>query len=135
MSPNGSGTGTLSKVIAGQLIDVYPPTADSPHGYAMHLTGGILRMCYHDSWETPTLSHPGQEYAIRIEVFPCRNWFAPGHRIRLDISTSHGPHFDLNFNTGELDGLSTHARMATHMVYVDQARPSHVALISTADGR
>jgi hypothetical protein len=30
-----------------------------------------------DSWETPTLLQPGQEYAMRIEMFPCSNWFAP----------------------------------------------------------
>ena len=78
----------------------------------------------------------GQEYAIRIEVFPCSNWFTLGHRIRLDIWSSNFPHFDLNFNTGALEGLSTHARIATNTVYVDQARPSHVVLprIPAADG-
>jgi putative CocE/NonD family hydrolase len=119
-----------------KLIDVYPPNADYPDGYAMNLTGGILRTRYRDSWESPTLMQPGQEYAIRIVMFPCSNWFAPGHRIRLDISSSNFPHFDLNFNTGEPEGLSTQARLATNTVYVDQARPSHVVLplIPAADG-
>jgi uncharacterized protein len=119
-----------------KLIDVYPPNADYPDGYAMNLTGGILRVRYRDSWETPTLLQPGQEYAIRLEMFPCSNWFAPGHRIRFDVSSSNFPHFDLNFNTGEPEGLSTQARLATNTVYVDQARPSHLVLplISAADG-
>jgi putative CocE/NonD family hydrolase len=111
-----------------KLIDVYPPSADYPEGYAMNLTGGILRVRYRDSWEVPTLMQPGTTYAIRIELFPCSNCFVAGHRIRLDIASSNFPHFDLNFNTGEPEGLSTHARIATNTVYVDQARPSHVVL-------
>ena len=71
---------------------------------------------------------PGTVYAIRIELFPCSNQFVAGHCIRLDIASSNFPHFDLNFNTGEAEGLSTHARIATNTVYVDQARPSHMVL-------
>jgi uncharacterized protein len=111
-----------------KLIDVYPPNADYPDGYAMNLTGGILRARYRDSWERPTLMQPGQVYAIRIDLFPCSNRFASGHCIRLDIASSNFPHFDVNFNTGEPEGLSTHARIATNTVYIDQVRPSHVVL-------
>ena len=111
-----------------KLIDVYPPNADYPNGYAMNLTGGILRVRYRDSWEAPTLMQPGLVYAIRITLFPCSNWFAAGHRLRLDIASSNFPHFDVNFNTGEPEGLSTYARIATNTIFVDQARPSHVVL-------
>ena len=120
-----------------KLVDVYPPNADYPDGYAMNLTGGILRVRYRDAWESATLMQPGQVYAIRIELFPCSNWFAPGHRLRLDIASSNFPQFDLNFNTGEPEGLSTHSRAATNTGYVDQARPSHVLLplMPTAERR
>lgn len=111
-----------------KLIDVHPPNQDYPDGYAMNLTSGILRVRYRDSWEDPQLMQPGTVYAIRIEPFPCSNLFAPGHRIRLDIASSNFPHFDVNFNTGEPEGLSTHARIATNTVYVDRARASHVVL-------
>jgi uncharacterized protein len=111
-----------------KLVDVYPPNADYSDGYAMNLTGGILRVRYRDGWESATLMQPGQVYAIRIDLFPCSNWFAPGHRLRLDIASSNFPQFDLNFNTGEPEGVSTHSRVATNTVYVDQARPSHVLL-------
>lgn len=111
-----------------KLIDVYPPNADYPEGYAMNLTGGILRVRYRDSWESPALMQPDTVYPIRIELFPCSNRFVAGHRIRLDIASSNFPHFDLNFNTGEPEGLSTHIRIATNTVYVDQGRPSHVVL-------
>ncbi len=113
-----------------KLIDVYPPNDDYPEGYAMNLTGGILRVRYRDSWESPTLMQPGTVYAIQIELFPSSNRFMVGHRIRLDIAGSNFPHFDVNFNTGEPEGLSTHARIATNTVYLDQDRPSHVVLPS-----
>jgi putative CocE/NonD family hydrolase len=111
-----------------KLLDVYPPSADYPDGFTMNLTGGILRVRYRDSWQAPTLLHPGTVYAIRIELFPCSNRFAAGHRLRLDIASSNFPHFDVNFNTGEPEGLSTQVRVATNTVYVDQTRPSHVVL-------
>lgn len=114
--------------VTAKLLDVYPPSPDYPEGYAMNLTCGILRARYRDSWEAPTLLQPGTVYAIRVELFPCSNRFMPGHRLRLDIASSNFPHFDVNANTGEPEGLSTHVRLATNIVYVDQARPSHVVL-------
>ncbi|WP_244204345.1 CocE/NonD family hydrolase C-terminal non-catalytic domain-containing protein [Streptomyces africanus] len=38
-----------------KLIDVHPPNADYPHGFAMNLTDGIVRCRFHRSWETPEL--------------------------------------------------------------------------------
>jgi putative CocE/NonD family hydrolase len=111
-----------------KLVDVYPPDVKGADGFALNLTNGILRVRYRDSWERPEMMQPGEVYAIRVELFPCSNRFAAGHRIRLDISSSNFPHFDLNFNTGEPEGLSTHARIAANSVYVDASRPSHVVL-------
>ena len=111
-----------------KLIDVYPPSDDYPEGYAMNLTGGILRARYRDAWDAPAFMQPGSVYTIRIEPFPCGNFFAHAHRMRLDIASSNFPHFDLNFNTGEPEGQSTHARVATNTIYVDRTRPSHVIL-------
>ena len=34
----------LDTDVTAKLIDVYPPNADYPDGYAMNLTGGILRV-------------------------------------------------------------------------------------------
>ncbi len=111
-----------------KLIDVYPPTEDDPEGFAMNLTDGIIRCRYRDSWERPTPLEPGTVYEVTIEAFPTSNLFAAGHRIRLDISSSNYPHFDLNFNTGEEEGLATHSRVATNRVWMDRSRPSHAVL-------
>lgn len=111
-----------------KLVDVYPPNEDYPEGYAMNVTDGIIRVRYRDSWEQPELMEPGEVYEVTIEAFPTSNLFARGHRIRLDVSSSNYPHFDLNFNTGEPEGLATHSRVATNTVYMDRARPSHAVL-------
>jgi putative CocE/NonD family hydrolase len=111
-----------------KLIDVYPPNEDYPDGFAMNLTDGILRVRYRDSWERPAMMAPGTVYAITIEPFPTANLFKRGHRIRLDVSSSNFPHFDVNPNTGDPEGTASRWQRATNLVYVDAAHPSHVIL-------
>ncbi len=111
-----------------KLIDVYPPSQDYPEGFALNLTDGILRCRYRDSWETPTLMTPGKPYPITIAAFPTSNLFKKGHRIRLDVSSSNFPHFDVNPNTGAPEGTGMTRRIARNTVFVDSARPSQVLL-------
>ena len=111
-----------------KLIDVYPPNADYPSGFAMNLTDGILRARYRRSWERPEPMVPGTVYQVRIEAFPTSNRFVRGHRIRLDISSSNFPHFDANPNTAEPEGRSRSRRPATNRIYLATGRASHVVL-------
>jgi uncharacterized protein len=111
-----------------KLIDVYPPNADYPQGYALNLTDGILRARYRDSWERPSLLEPHKVYPIRIRLFPTSNVFQRGHRIRLDISSSNFPKFDVNPNTGEDEARATHQRVARNTVHVGRVYPSSVLL-------
>jgi putative CocE/NonD family hydrolase len=111
-----------------KLIDVYPPNADYPQGFAMNLTDGILRLRYRKSWEKPEMIAPGEVAEIVVECFPTSNLFKAGHRIRLDVSSSNFPHFDVNPNTGAPEGSAGPRRIARNTVFMDQARPSHVTL-------
>jgi uncharacterized protein len=111
-----------------KLIDVHPPGRDYPEGFAMNLCEGLLRLRYRDSWEHPTLMTAGEVYAIAIALFPVGNLFLPGHRLRLDISSSNFPHFDVNPNSGEPEGSFEHPRIAENCVFVDCGRPSHIVL-------
>ena len=111
-----------------KLIDVYPPNQDYSQGYAMNLTDGILRCRYRDSWEHPTLMTPGQVYRIEVTAFPTSNLFKRGHRIRLDVSSSNFPHFDLNLNTGAPEGAAGKMRVAINRVLVDKEHASRVVL-------
>ena len=111
-----------------KLIDVYPPSEDFPTGYEMNITDGILRTRYRDRPDKQELMKPGVTYEIEVTPFPTANVFKKGHRIRIDISSSNFPRFDVNPNTGEPLGLNRRAIKADNTVYHDAARPSHVLL-------
>jgi len=111
-----------------KLIDVYPPSADFPAGFDMNLTDGILRASYRDHSETRQLLTPGKIYSIVIRPFDTANVVKKGHRIRLDISSSNFPRFDVNPNTGEALGLSRRMKTAENSVYHDAAHASSVKL-------
>lgn len=111
-----------------KLIDVYPASADYPRGYAMNLTDGIIRLRYAEDPTTPRLRQPREVARIIVTLFPTANLFMPGHRVRLDISSSNFPKFDVNPNTGEPDGQARRKRVAVNTVFVDADRPSRVVL-------
>jgi predicted acyl esterase len=111
-----------------KLIDVHPPSADYPRGYAMLLTDGIMRLRYADDPEHPRLAKAGEARRIKVTLFPTANLFLPGHRVRLDISSSNFPKFDVNPNTGEPEGLARLSRIAVNTVLMDRAHPSRVTL-------
>ncbi|WP_346138659.1 CocE/NonD family hydrolase [Streptomyces coeruleofuscus] len=109
-----------------KLIDVHPPNADYPHGFAMNLTDGIVRCRFHRSYEKPELLTPGEVYEIEVTAPDTANTFAAGHRIRLDVSSSNFPRFDVNTNTGEPEAAARRTAMATNTVHMDAGRPSHL---------
>jgi len=111
-----------------KLIDVYPPNEDYPDGFAMNVTDGIMRVRYRKSWEQPEMLQPGEVAEITVSAFPTANLFKRGHRIRLDVSSSNFPHFDVNPNTGAPEGRGLTRLVATNTLYVDRDRPSHVVL-------
>jgi uncharacterized protein len=111
-----------------KLLDIYPASEDYPQGYALNLTDGILRCRYRDSWSDPKLMTPAEVCAIKVAAFPTSNLFKRQHKIRLDVSSSNFPHFDVNPNTGVPEGTGLTRRVARNTVYMDAARPSHVVL-------
>jgi predicted acyl esterase len=111
-----------------KLIDVYPPNEDYPEGYDLNLVDSIIRTRYRNGWEREELMTPSAIYPVQIQLPPTSNLFAKGHRIRLDISSSNFPRFDVNPNTGEPVGRHTHAVVAHNVVYVDTKHPSQVIL-------
>ena len=111
-----------------KLIDCYPPSADYPQGYAMNLTDGILRCRYRRSWEYPQMLAPGEIAEIVIEPMPTSNLFKKGHRIRLDISSSNFPRFDVNSNTGEPEGRALRRQIAANTVHLSARHASCIVL-------
>lgn len=111
-----------------KLIDVHPSNEDYPNGYAMNLTDSIIRARYREDFEKQSFMEPRAIYMFTIQPYPTSNLFRKGHRIRLDISSSNWPRFDINPNTGEPLGLNTMTVKATNTIYHETAHPSHIVL-------
>lgn len=111
-----------------KLIDEYPPSADYPNGYALNLGDSILRMRYREGFDAPVFMEPGEVYRIELQLQATSNFFAPGQRIRVDVSSSNFPHYDVNPNTGEPLGLNRCTQVARQTLYHDAARASCVEL-------
>jgi hypothetical protein len=56
------------------------------------------------------------------------NTFLPGHRIRLEVSSSNFPRFDRNLNTGEDPATGTRVQKATQTIHHSERYPSHAVL-------
>jgi len=76
-----------------RLIDVYPD------GLALDVSQGFVRARYRNGLDKPELIHPGEVVKFLIRMKPMSNAFLPGHRIRLDITSSDFPNYDRHHNT------------------------------------
>ena len=111
-----------------KLVDVYPPSDDYPSGYALNIGDGIIRARYRDSREKAEFMTPNEVYRFTVTLFPISNLFVKGHRIRLDISSSNFPRFDVNPNTGEPLGRNRRTQSAINTIYHDSEHPSRLIL-------
>ncbi|MBS1826996.1 MAG: CocE/NonD family hydrolase [Acidobacteria bacterium] len=111
-----------------KLIDVYPPSKDYPAGFDLNIADGIQRARYRDSLEHASLMEPNKIYEITVRMYPTSNVFKKGHRIRVDLSSSNFPRFDINPNTGEPLARHRRTRVATNTIHHDQQHQSHILL-------
>jgi hypothetical protein len=105
-----------------KLVDVHPS------GFAMNVAEGILRARFRKGLDQMELLTPNRTYEFVIDMAGTANVFLPGHRIRVDITSSHFPQFDRNPNTGEDLGASDRVRIARQTVFHDSSRASHILL-------
>lgn len=111
-----------------KLVDVYPD------GKAYSITEGLLRARYRESLSAPKPLESGKVYAMTIDLVGTSNVFQRGHRIRVDITSSHFPQFNRNLNTGEPFGMSAKVRVAHQAVYCAKTQPSHIVLPVIPEG-
>ena len=71
---------------------------------------------------------PGTVYTLTIKLYPTSNVFKKGHRIRVDLSSSNFPRFDVNPNTGEPLNDNRRTQSATNTIFHDHHHPSHIVL-------
>ena len=119
---------TVDADFTAKLLDVYPNNDVWPGGFDMNLTDAIIRGRYRATRDHAVMLKPGQIYPFTIEPFPTANVFKKGHRIRVDISSSNFPRFDVNPNTGE--PLGRNRRMISTDITIQHSAmyPSHIVL-------
>lgn len=74
----------VAQVVA-RLCDV------APNGASQRITYRPFNLTHHDSHETPKALVPGELYDVEFELNACAHRLAPGHRLRLALSTSYWP--------------------------------------------
>ncbi len=87
-----------------------------------------MRASYRNGRHTRDLITPGEVYELTIEPFPTANVFKKGHRIRVDVSSSNFPRWDVNPNTGEPLGRNRREVKADNTVWHDAGHASRIVL-------
>jgi putative CocE/NonD family hydrolase len=104
------------------LIDV------SPDGLARDVSTGLVRARYRDGVDRPSLVEPGAPVTYRIRMSATSNAFLPGHRIRLDITSSCFPSYDRNHNTAADQNADAELRPADQTILHGGAEPTRLVL-------
>ena len=123
-----ASSNALDTDFTAKLVDVYPPNADFPAGVDLNIADSIVRARYRNGFGKAEMLTPGQPYEFTIEMYPTSLVFKHGHRIRLDISSSNFPRFDINPNTGEPLNNNRRSQIADNTIYLDAKHPSQIIL-------
>jgi len=104
-----------------KLIDVYPD------GRAYNLDETIQRVRYREGYDIEVFMEAGQVYEVELTPMSTSNYFAKGHCIRIEVSSSNFPRFDRNLNTGgnnydESKGVVAHNKVHHSSKYPSQIR-------------
>jgi putative CocE/NonD family hydrolase len=103
----------------------------APDGTAFNLMSpgnDVLRASYREPQLGRQLLTPGQVYKLTLPNMRTGNVFAPGHRIRVQVSGSFFPDFSRNLQNGDLETTSASMRKAEIRVYHDREHPSRIVL-------
>lgn len=106
-----------------KVIDVYPD------GRAYNLDESIQRMRYRDGYDKPLVwMEPGKVYKVTLQPLTTSNYFAPGHRLRIEVSSSNFPRFDRNLNTGGNNYDESTGVIAHNAVHHSKDYPSAITV-------
>jgi putative CocE/NonD family hydrolase len=107
-----------------RLCDVFPD------GTARILADGIIRAAFRNGFEQYQPVKPGEVVEYTIDLVATSIVFLPGHRLRVDITSSCWPRFDVNSNSGLPTGQASFAdlRPVLQTILHDIDHPSHILL-------
>jgi putative CocE/NonD family hydrolase len=110
-----------------KLVDVYPD------GRAYNLCDTIQRVRYREGYDKEIFMEKSEVYKLPVSSMSTSNYFAPGHRIRIEVSSSNFPRYARNLNTGGNNYDETEAVTAHNQVHHSALHPSQIR-ISVASG-
>jgi putative CocE/NonD family hydrolase len=105
-----------------KLIDV------DTEGRAWNLDETIQRMRYRDGYDRVVWLEEDSVYRVVLGPMQTSNYFAPGHRIRIEVSSSNFPRFDRNLNTGGNNYDERAGIVANNVVHHSRRYPSALTL-------
>jgi putative CocE/NonD family hydrolase len=105
-----------------KLVDVHPD------GTAYNIQEGIHRMRYREGYHKKVWMEPDQVYKVEIDLEATSIVFKPGHRIRVQVSSSNFPRWDRNLGTGGNNYDETTWVVARNAVHHSAKYPSHILL-------
>ena len=106
-----------------KLIDV------DENGKAWNLDETIQRMRYREGYDKPLVwMEPNKVYKVTFQPMTTSNYFAAGHRIRIEISSSNFPRFDRNMNTGGKNYDEVKGVIANNAVHHSKQYPSEITI-------
>ena len=106
-----------------KLIDVLPD------GTAYNIEENIQRARYRDGYDKPPVwTEKDKVYKITFQPMQTSNYFAAGHQLRLEVSSSNFPRFDRNLNTGGDNVSETQVVVAHNQVHHSAQFPSSITL-------
>ncbi|MEM6397931.1 MAG: CocE/NonD family hydrolase [Bacteroidota bacterium] len=105
-----------------KLIDVYPD------GTAYNLDETIQRARYREGYDREVFMEDGEVYKIELSPMSTSNYFGPGHRIRIEISSSNFPRFTRNLNTGGSNYDESESVVARNVIHHSKVHPSSITL-------
>jgi hypothetical protein len=104
-----------------KVIDVYPD------GRAYNLDESIQRMRYRNGYDKPLVwMKSGDVVKVTLQPLTTSNFFAAGHRLRIEVSSSNFPRFDRNLNTGGNNYDEAKGVVANNSVHHSKGYPSQV---------
>jgi predicted acyl esterase len=100
-----------------------------PDGRAFNLDESIQRMRYRNGYDKPLAwMEKDKVYKVTLQPLNTSNYFAPGHRLRIEVSSSNFPRFDRNLNTGGRNFDEARGVVARNAVHHSKQYPSSVTV-------
>lgn len=105
-----------------RLCDVYPD------GRSMLIAEGMQRLRHRKSTAQPQPLTPGQIEEVTVDCWSTSQIFNTGHRVRVTITSSNYPRFDVNPGTGQPWNESGEKVKQINRIYCDTEHPSRLVV-------